>query len=51
MGAAVSVLPQSCTNRTADIGGLPLVAANNTTITTYRTCKRIDEVGLKRDYT
>ena len=49
-GAAVSVLPKSCTNGTADTGSLPLVAANNTTITTYGNCKRIVDVGLKRDY-
>ena len=35
MGAAVSVLPYSCANRTADTSSLPLVTVNNTTITTY----------------
>ena len=50
-GAAVSVLPQSCANGTVDSGGLTLVAANNTTITTYSTCKRVVDVGLKRNYT
>ena len=51
-GAAVSVLPQSCANRTADTDSLPLVAANNSTITTYGrpTCKRIVDVGLNREY-
>ena len=47
-GAAVSVLPKSCANRTTDT--LPLVAANNTTITTYGTSKRIVDIGLKREY-
>ena len=32
MGAAVSVLPKSCANGISDAGGLPLVAANNSTI-------------------
>ena len=41
---------KSCANRTADPSSLPLVAANNTTITTYGSCKRIVDVGLKRDY-
>ena len=50
-GAAVSVLPQSCANGTVDTGGLPLVAANNTAISTYCTCKRVVDVCLKRDYT
>ena len=45
MGAAVSVLPRS--NGT---DSLPLVAANNTTITTYGTSKRIVDVGMKREY-
>ena len=49
-GAAVSVLPKSCANRITYTTSLPLVAANNTTITTYGTCKRIVDVGLKRDY-
>ena len=49
-GTAVSVLPRSCANGTADTSSLPLVAANNTTITTYGTCKRVVDVGLKRDY-
>ena len=49
-GAAVSVLPKSCANRTTDTGSLPLVAANNTTITTYSTSKRIVDIGLKREY-
>ena len=31
-GAAVSVLPKSCANRTSDADCLPLFAANNTTI-------------------
>ena len=46
-GAAVSVLPKSCANRATDTGSLPLVAADNTTITTYGTSKRIVDVGLK----
>ena len=50
-GAAVSVLNKSCANRTSDADCLPLVAANNTTINTYGTSKRIVDVGLKRDYT
>ena len=50
-GAAVSVLPKSCANRTTDAASLPLVAANNTTINTYGTSKRVVDVGLKRDYT
>ena len=49
-GAAVSVLFKSCTNRTTDTNSLPLVAANNTTINTYGTCRGIVDVGLKRDY-
>ena len=49
-GAAVSVLPKSCANRTSDVDCLPL-AANNTTINTYGTSKRVVDVGLKRDYT
>ena len=49
-GAAVSVLPKSCTNRTSDAACLPLVSANNTTINTYGTSRRIVDVGLKRDY-
>ena len=48
-GAAVSVLPKSCANRT-DTGSLPLVAANNTTITTYGTSKCVVDIGLKREY-
>ena len=48
-GAAVSVLPTSCANRT-DTGSLPLVAANNTTITTYGTSKCVVDIGLKREY-
>ena len=50
-GAAVSVLPKSCANRISDADSLPLVAANNTTIITYGTSKRVVNVGLKRDYT
>ena len=49
-GAAVSVLPKSCTNRISDADCLPLVAANNTTINTYSNSKRVVEVGLKREY-
>ena len=49
-GAAVSVLPTSCANRTSDAACLPLVAANNTTINTYGNCGRVVDVGLKRDY-
>ena len=41
----------SCANRTTDTASLPLVAANNTTINTYGTSKRVVDVGLKRDYT
>ena len=50
MGAAVSVLPKSCGNRTTDTGSLPFVAANNTTFTTYATSKRIVDIGFKREY-
>ena len=50
-GAAVSILPKSCANRISDADCLPLVAANNTTIITYGTSKRVVDVGLKRDYT
>ena len=35
----------------ADTDGLPLVAADNTTITTYGTCKRVVDVDFKRDHT
>ena len=49
-GAAVSVLPKSCANRTSDATSLPLVAANNTTVNTYGTSRRVVDVGLKRDY-
>ena len=50
IGAAVSVLPRSCANGTVDADSLPLVAANNSTITTYSTSKRIVDVGLKKEY-
>ena len=50
-GTAVSILPKSCANRTSDVDCLPLVAANNTTIDTYGTSKRVVDVCLKRDYT
>ena len=49
-GASVSVLPRSCANGTVDADSLPLVAANNLTITTYGTSKHIVDVGLKREY-
>ena len=49
-GAAVSVLPKSSANRTSDAACLLLVAANNNTINTYGTCRRVVDVGLKRDY-
>ena len=49
-GTAVSVLPKSCANGISDAGSLPLVAANNSTIHTYGTCKRVVDVGLKREY-
>ena len=51
-GAAVSVLPKSCANRTSDATCLPPVAANNSTINTYGrpTSRRVVDVGLKRDY-
>ena len=49
-GAAVSVLPWSCTNGTVDADSLPLVTANNSKITTYGTSRRIVDVGLKREY-
>ena len=50
MGAAVNVLPKSCTSRTSDAACLPLVAANNTTINTYGTSRRVGDVAPKRDY-
>ena len=50
-GTAVSNLPKSCANRTSDVDCLPLVAANNTTINTYGTSKRVVDVCLKRDLT
>ena len=40
-GAAVSVLPKSCANRTSDA---------DTTINTYGNCRRVVDVGLKQDY-
>ena len=49
-GAAVSVLPKSCANGISDADSLPLVAANNSTIHTYGNCKRVVDVGLKREY-
>ena len=49
-GAAVSVLPKSCAKGISDADSLPLVAANNTTINTYGNCKRVVDVGLKREY-
>ena len=49
-GAAVSVLPKACAKQISDADCLPLVAANNTTINTYGTSKRVVDVGLKRDY-
>ena len=49
-GAAVSVLPKSCANGISGADSLPLVAANNSTIKTYGNCKRVVDVGLKRDY-
>ena len=49
-GGAVSVLPKSCANGISDADSLPLVAANNSTIHTYGTCKRVADVGLKREY-
>ena len=49
-GAAVSVLPKSCANGISDADSLPLVAANKTTIDTYGNCKRVVDVGLKREY-
>ena len=49
-GAAVSALPRSCANGTVDADSLPFVAANNSTITTYGTSKRIVDIGLNREY-
>ena len=49
-GGAVSVLPKSCANGISDADSLPLVAANNSTIHTYGNCKRVVDVGLKREY-
>ena len=47
---AVSVLPRSYANGTVNADSLPLVAANNSTITTYGASKRIVDLGLKRKY-
>ena len=49
-GAAVSVSPKSCANGISDADSLSLVAANNSTINTYSNCKRVVDVGLKREY-
>ena len=49
-GAAISVLPKSCANWISGADSLPLVAANNNTIKTYGNCKRVVDVGLKREY-
>ena len=49
-GAAVSVLPKSCANGISDADSFPLVAANNSTMNTYGNCKRVVNVGLKREY-
>ena len=49
-GEAVSVLPKSCANGISGTDSLPLVAANNSTIKTYGNCKRVVDVGLKREY-
>ena len=49
-GAAVSVLSKSCANGISGADSLPLVAANNSTIKTYGNCKRVVDVGLKREY-
>ena len=49
-GAAVSVLSKSCANGISNADSLPLVAANNSTIHTYGNCKRVVDVGLKREY-
>ena len=49
-GAAVTVLPKSCANGISDADSLPLVAANNSTINTYGNCKRVVDVGKKRQY-
>ena len=49
-GAAVSDLPKSCANGISDADSLSLVAANNSTINTYGNCKRVVDVGLKREY-
>ena len=43
-GAAVSVLPKSCANRTSDAACLPLVAASNSTINTYGTSRRTKDI-------
>ena len=49
-GAAVSVMLKSCANGISGADSLPLVAANNSTIKTYGNCKRVVDVGLKREY-
>ena len=43
-------MPRSCATGTVNADSLPLDAANNSTITTYGTSKRIVDVGLKREY-
>ena len=50
MGAAVSVLLKSCDNGIVDSDSLPLVTANNSTITAYGTSKCIVDFELKREY-
>ena len=49
-GAAVSVLPKSCANRSSDAACLPLFAANNNIKNTYGTSRRVVDVCLKQDY-
>ena len=48
-GAAVSVLPKSCANRTMDTTSQQYPSLQ-LTITTYGTSKRIVDVGLNREY-
>ena len=49
-GAAVRFYLGLALRGQQNTSSLPLVAANNTTITTYGTSKWIIDVGLKRDY-
>ena len=49
-GAAVSVLPKSCADGTADTSSYPTSQLTIPLSQAYGTCKRVVDVGLKRDY-